>query len=262
MFLDIIGLQFISNYSIINDAGCGGLSMANITDFRKALYVKYLVWNRKIFSNPVLSEDNISLPYYIYLPDDWADSKMRILIVGEEGYGQKGCDRDKSIVTENIIETVQTFNQTCMFEWKMNNRPFWRRFNKIRENLQGASFCWTDLDKVHRLIDRSRNIKSCKLTSVQRSELHKYPILQAEINIIKPTHIIFFGWYGVSLQLELPEIYLKLYEYGDEQWKRDGYCTTLTDGNGIKYLFTYHPNWCVRNKHENNVLNKILAELN
>ena len=44
--------------------------MANITDFRKALYVKYLVWNRKIFSNPVLSEDNISLPYYIYLPDD------------------------------------------------------------------------------------------------------------------------------------------------------------------------------------------------
>lgn len=136
--------------------------MANITDFRKALYVKYLVWNRKIFSNPVLSEDNISLPYYIYLPDDWADSKMRILIVGEEGYGQKGCDRDKSIVTENIIETVQTFNKKCMFEWKMNNRPFWRRFNKIRENLQGASFCWTDLDKVHRLIDRSRNIKSCK----------------------------------------------------------------------------------------------------
>ena len=113
--------------------------MANITDFRKALYEKYLVWNRKIFSNTVLSEDNISLPYYIYLPDDWADSKMRILIVGEEGYGQKGCDRDKSIVTENIIETVQTFNKKCMFEWKMNNRPFWRRFNKLRENLQGAT---------------------------------------------------------------------------------------------------------------------------
>ncbi len=67
-----------------------------------------------------------------------------------------------------------------------------RKFTKV------LVFCWTDLDKVHRLIDRSRNIKSCKLTSVQRSELHKYPILQAEINIIKPTHIIFFGWYGVS----------------------------------------------------------------
>ena len=72
--------------------------MANITDFRKALYVKYLVWNRKIFSNPVLSEDNISLPYYIYLPDDWADSKMRILIVGEEGYGQKAVTEIKVLL--------------------------------------------------------------------------------------------------------------------------------------------------------------------
>lgn len=144
----------------------------------------------------------------------------------------------------------------------MNNRPFWRRFNKLRDNLQDASFCWTDIDKVHRLIDPSLYIKKCKLSSVQRKELHKYPILQAEIDIINPTHIIFFGWYKYFLKSELPEIYLKLYEVGREQWIKDGFCTTITADNDVKYIFTYHPNWCCRNKCEENVLHKILSVLN
>ena len=149
-----------------------------------------------------------------------------------------------------------------MFEWKMNNRPFWRRFNKLRENLQDASFCWTDLDKVHRLIDPSRGIKSCRLTDVQSNELHKYPVLQAEIDIIKPTHIVFFGWYGYSLRCELPEIYCKLYKAGKEQWIEDGFCTTITADNDIRYIFTYHPNWCTRNGHEESVIEKITSICN
>ena len=233
--------------------------MENITNLRKALYEKYVTWNQEIFKNPTLSESNISLPYYIYLPDNWSDSKMRILIVGEEGFGRKGCERDRDVVTENIIETVQEFNKTCMFEWKMNNRPFWRRFNKLRENLSDASFCWTNIDKVHRLIDPAQNIKRCKLLTNQRAELHKYPILQSEIDTIKPTHIIFFGWYGYSLNFELPEIYSKLYKDGKEKWVKDEYCTTITEDNGIKYIFTYHPNWCVRNGHEKNIIYKILS---
>lgn len=235
--------------------------MKNIADVRRELSALYQDWSRKIFANTILRENNISLPYYIYLPDDWTDSNVRILIVGEEGYDYRGCDRDRNVTTENIIETVQEFNKNCMFEWKMNNRPFWRRFNKLREHLPDASFCWTNLDKVHRLIDPSAKSKSCKLTALQRNELHKYPVLQAETDIIKPTHIIFFGWYGYSLQCELPQIYSKLYENGREQWRKDGFCTTIT-ATGIKYIFTYHPNWCVRNRQEENVLCKILNSFN
>lgn len=236
--------------------------MEDITNLRKKLYEKYMSWNQKIFSSPTLTGNDISLPYYIYLPDNWVDSKKRILIVGEEGFGKKGSEKDREVVTENIIEEMQEFNKKCMFEWKMNNRPFWRRFNKLRENLSDASFCWTDLDKVHRLIDPTKNAKRCKLLTNQREELHKYPILQSEIDIIKPTHIIFFGWYGYSLNCELPAIYLKLYKDGKEKWIKDEYCTTITANNGVKYIFSYHPNWCVRNRHEEKVLAKILSSCN
>lgn len=236
--------------------------MENTEVLRKELYEMYRNWNQKIFASDILTQKDISLPYYIYLPDNWTTSKTRILVVGEEGYGYKGGSRDRSVVTENIIETVQQFNKNCMFEWKMNNRPFWRRFNKLRENLQDASFCWTDLDKVHRLIDPSSGIKSCRLTDLQSNELHKYPVLQAEIDIIKPTHIVFFGWYGYSLRCELPEIYCKLYKAGKEQWIEDGFCTTITADNDIRYIFTYHPNWCTRNGHEESVIKKITSICN
>lgn len=62
----------------------------DITNLRKKPYEKYMSWNQKISINPILPENNISLPYYIYLPDNWVDSKKRILIVGEEGFG-KSC---------------------------------------------------------------------------------------------------------------------------------------------------------------------------
>lgn len=236
--------------------------MENISALRKSLYEEYVTWNQEIFSSPTLTENDISLPYYIYLPDNWGDCKKRILIVGEEGFGKKGSEKDREAVTENIIEEMQEFNKKCMFEWKMNNRPFWRRFNKLRENLSDASFCWTNIDKVHRLIDPTKNAKRCKLLTNQREELHKYPILQSEINVIKPTHVVFFGWYGYSLSCELPEIYSELYKDGREKWIQDEYCTTITADNSIKYVFSYHPNWCVRNRHEERVIYKMLNSCN
>ena len=63
--------------------------MENISTLRKSLYEEYATWNQKIFSSPTLTGNDISLPYYIYLSDNWVDCKKRILIVGEEGFGKK-----------------------------------------------------------------------------------------------------------------------------------------------------------------------------
>lgn len=104
--------------------------LENITYSREKLYKKYLGWTNNLSADIILTENNISLPYYIYLPDNWVDSKMCILIVGEEGYGYKGCSADRNVVTDNVIENMQAFNKKCI-ECKMNNRPFWRRFNKL-----------------------------------------------------------------------------------------------------------------------------------
>lgn len=234
--------------------------MKNIDGLRKDLCKMYDDWNDKIFASTILTEKNISLPYYIYLPNDWTDSKLRILIVGEEGRGRINSERDRSVTKANIIEILQEFNKNCMFEWKMNRSPFWRRLNGLRDKLQNASFCWTNIDKVHRLID-AQTSTSCKLTVLQRNELHRYPILQAEIDLIQPTHVIFFGWYGYSLQTELSDIYYELYKEGKARWIRDGYCTTITATDGRKYIFTYHPGWCVRHGQEKDVSEKILRNL-
>ena len=200
--------------------------MKNIADVRSELSDLYQDWSRKIFANAILRENNISLPYYIYLPDNWTDSKVRILIVGEEGYGHKGCDRDRNVTAEHIIETVQEFNKNCMFEWKMNNRPFWRRFNKLREHLPDASFCWTNLDKVHRLIDPSAKSKSCKLTALQRNELHKYPVLQAETDIIKPT-LFFSAGTGILYNVNYPKSIRNYMKTAGNNGERTGFAPPL-----------------------------------
>ena len=62
-------------------------TMENTEVLRKELYEMYRNWNQKIFASDILTQKDISLPYYIYLPDNWTTSKTRILVVGEEGYG-------------------------------------------------------------------------------------------------------------------------------------------------------------------------------
>lgn len=78
--------------------------MENITYSREKLYKKYLVWTNNLSADTILTENNISLPYYIYLPDNWVDSKMRILIVGEEGYGYKGCSADRNLLPIMLLK--------------------------------------------------------------------------------------------------------------------------------------------------------------
>lgn len=171
----------------------------NIDELRKNLYNTYTTWYSDLSSDPIIADPDISLPYFIYLPDNWTKSQIRVLIVGEEGFGHIGCDRDKRETKFNIIEAVQSFNSNCLSDKTLNRRPFWRRINYLRESFQNACFCWTNLDKVHRLIE-SGSKSSCKLLKSQREVLHKYPILADEIKIIHPTHVIFFGWYGYSLE--------------------------------------------------------------
>lgn len=232
----------------------------NIDELRKSLYDTYVTWYSELSADPIIAAPDISLPYFIYLPDNWTESPTRILIVGEEGFGEVGCDRDKRKTQFNIIETIQDFNRYCLSDKTLNRRPFWRRINYLKSVFPDASFCWTNLDKVHRL--KAKDSKSgCKLLTSQRKALHNYPILADEIKIIHPTHVIFFGWYGYSLEKEFSDfdktIYDNLYKNGNDGWKLDGYCTPILSADNVQYIFTYHPGWCTRYNHENDVRIKI-----
>ena len=73
-------------------------------------------------------------------------------------------------------------------------------------------------------------------------------ILSEEIRLMDPTHIVFFGWYGISLQHELPELFERLYPGGlgdNSVWKNN---VVDMEHEGRHYIFTYHPAWGARHK--------------
>ena len=237
---------------------------------RKQLYEVYQLWEAELKSAcPQLISEKYSHPYYLHIPDEWFDAKHRILIVGEEGFGNKQFDLP--------IAEAQAFNRDYLKSqlglpnpgnYSRSTSPFWNRVRAIADTLLGTQFSitWTNLDKIH-----YSGTKKCKLEETDRLALHSTPtqILLEEISILQPTHVIYFGWYGISLEKELPEIHKDLYsanEQGGSKWK-SGIITPMRIGQ-VCHLFTYHPNWGKRQKRfENNagyedyVVRKVREEL-
>lgn len=206
-----------------------------------------------------------SHPYYLHIPDNWFIFRCRILIVGEEGYGESPCDIS--------IGEAQAFNRDYLksqlglpnsANYRRSSSAFWRRIRAIAALLDGSGFSitWTNLDKLHRC-----GRGNCKLREADRIALHSTPtrILSQEIRILQPTHVIYFGWYGTSLERELPTVYEKLYPPRHEidfMWK-GGKIDPIWEGD-VCHIFTYHPNWGQRIKnytgnmgYEDYVLEKI-----
>lgn len=220
---------------------------------RKRLYEIYKVWETELKSIcPQIIAEGYSYPYYLHIPDNWFDSNIRIMIVGEEGAGEKRYDE--------TMETAQQFNKEYLQSqldhgddnYGKNCSQFWHRFRKIA-SLPGVSVVWNNLDKIH--ISRKGN---GKLKMKDRKALHKTPtkILQEEIVLLEPTHVIFFGWYGISLQCECPHVFDKLYPGGPKDysvWQSEKMASLSVAG--IHYIFTYHPGWRQKGKdYEDKVL--------
>ena len=137
----------------------------------------------------------------------------------------------------------------------------------MKNNGSSYSITWTNLDMIH----RSAKNGNCKLKKKNRKALHDtdIKILSKEIEILRPTHVIYFGWYGISLEKELPDVFTRLYPNGlgdDSQWK-EGKMSKYQE-NGTWHIFTYHPSWGYRQKRDDNgknyedkVLNQILETL-
>lgn len=215
-----------------------------IEEKRKELFQMYQQWETEFKETcPQLRNEKYSYPYYLHIPDNWFDSKYRVMIVGEEGAGNKQFDTP--------IQDAQKFNREYLLlqldranARKWNRSPFWRRLRAIK-NL-GAAVCWNNIDKVHAIRE-----KCCNLNKCDREALHstKTKILAEEIRILNPTHIVYFGWYGLSLQKELPKVFRILYPGGlsdYSQWKENKYKEIFL--NNIHHIFTYHPSWGAASK--------------
>ena len=223
---------------------------------RKQLYEVYQVWEKELKDAcPQLITKKYSHPYYLHIPDEWFDSKHRILIVGEEGFGNKQFNLP--------IAEAQAFNRNYLLKQLSNDAnnhsPFWRRIRKIA-SLPDTSVTWTNLDMIH-----LSGCKHCKLKKSDRMALHQTPtaILGKEIRILEPDVVVYFGWYGISLRAELPDVFRMLYPGGLKdysQWQDDK--MKVIELNGIHHIFTYHPGWGQRVKgYEDMVLQTVTEVL-
>lgn len=224
---------------------------------RKQLYDVYKVWESELKSvSPQLITKDYSHPYYLHIPDDWFSAQHRVLIVGEEGFGEKQFDLS--------IAEAQAFNRNYLLGQLAssadNRSPFWQRIRRIAA-CPDVSIAWTNLDMIHR-----SGRKGCALKKCERMALHQTPtsILSKEIQILEPSILIYFGWYGLSLRAELPDIFQKLYPGGLKdfsQWKEEK--MKVIEMDGIHHIFTYHPGWGQRVKgYEDSVLQVITEVLN
>lgn len=78
-----------------------------INDMHDALLKKYIVWTEQIWSEcKDLCGDMYSNPCYLGVPDGWENATNRIMIVGEEGYGDWGFGK-KSGWNEETVQSWQ-----------------------------------------------------------------------------------------------------------------------------------------------------------
>lgn len=233
--------------------------MVNTNSVNEQLITKYAAWLSELRRcAPVLLTGNFSNPYYTSIPDGWFETeKPRIMVIGEEGFGLWGCgksgvigDSESPFYSPEDFAEIQTINRDYLrtqlgqsSSGKRNSSPFWNRFRRISRY---GICCWTNIDKIHRL-SKAR----CTLSKSERSLLHSTSIriLNEEITLLRPTHLVFFGWYGISLRHELPTLFSQLYPggIGDSSVWRDSKIVRI-DCENYKSLFLYHPAWGSRNK--------------
>ncbi len=210
----------------------------------KELKKLYEAWYQEVKGFKMLNSDSYTNPCYVGIPDNWFKSKHRILIVGEETFGENGYGKECGLKPCDI-EKIQNYNLN-IFKRSMTptdrlENPFWDRARRVAS--LGWPCAWTFLDKVGRKWDRRS-----RLDDTDRNLLHSVQtrVLAHEIRILKPTVIFFFGWIGTALKTELPEMHRNLYPGGDNDdslWKNN---FVYSCHNNMMLLFTYSPyspNW-------------------
>ena len=234
--------------------------MSELDKARNALLEMYKIWAAQLDDS--LLTDDYSNPYYVSIPDDWFKSDNRIMIVGEEGAGEWGAGKiygwkkDEKSWWVNDFDKIIEYNRIKMLkmikedELKEDEKSlcdntggnFWKRFKKIYDF--GYPCIWNNLDKIHSVVYRGKN--KYKLLDKERKTLHnmKTHILEKEIEILKPTIVVFFGWHTLSVKKEID---INPYE---KELEGEKYIYVNKKGDTF-YIFTNHPGWFGKYKPKN-----------
>ena len=230
--------------------------MNNMKEKLQRLYEEWVKQVDRKFQGP-----DYSNPHYVGIPDGWETATQRIMIVGEEGYGKWGLgkaygktENDPSLkfndfgsIQEYILDGGEKYP-------KEKNTKFWKRFRAVKE--LGFPCVWNNLDKIYRINKHTGALKTSDEILLHSTEIK---ILQKEIEILKPTTVIFFGWHRKSLHNEWPELYDELYKHENEtEWRISKRFSIQKDFT--QYIFTYHPGR-TSTEYENQIMDYINSKV-
>ena len=89
----------------------------NADPYMSQLTTVYEKWlNELKSSHPYLLEnDRYSNPYYLYIPKEWQAAENRIMIVGEEGYGEWGCGKQSGWTKDAHAWSSDSYNDIRLY---------------------------------------------------------------------------------------------------------------------------------------------------
>ena len=237
-------------------------SIDSYVEMDKQLKEAFKLWLCELQSKfPELLGQSYSNPYYTCVPKGWIESPVRILYVGEEGFGDWGRGRSEG-VNPDEIEKIQTFCWSSLgsylgydleyflypgaWHFKYRNTAFWRRARKLAGY---GMVAWSNMDLIHK---RSDEAGKCRLNDAEREKLHSLDskILAEQIRIMKPTHVVYAGWYGTSIEHELPQIYAELNPDGPDDCHKWYKKVVSIYSEECFHIFAYHPSWRGKGKPE------------
>jgi len=185
----------------------------------------------------IASNNKLSNPHFLFVPKDYFETRVRIMIVGQQtnGWGDKGI-LQRPDATEALMKLYAEFN----LGEKYTRSPFWQAalllHRLINPNAPARSFLWSNLVKVDQ--EGKRPIQEIE---EQMSQLR---LLQQEILITQPHAVVFFTgpYYDDRLVSCFPEL----------SWDTPAMLLCLSHPNAeVIYLRSYHPNYLRLAKHWN-----------
>lgn len=223
----------------------------------KSLLLVEEQWNREVVEPCLksLCEDLISHPYCMGVVNEYIDSNMRIMIVGQEPDGlteyyehfsQFGT-QNRQIGLQSAQDWSIRYQEKQLYNRgneEKNNSPFWTLFRDLVE--LGFVPCWNNIDNVHRIVDNKTESLTIALEEILNSPYgsDQKTLLQKQIDIVNPNAIWFvtgphyIKTMAYGLQVKLTE----LEEYAPSANR------LVTELNGkvgekIKAFWSYHPKY-------------------
>lgn len=247
------------------------------------LNILYKKWLDRIHSEKQdFFSEEYSNPYLIEVPDNWNIASIKIMFVGEEGRGSWGKEMDKkdfkpiTYNNKDFAEDLQKYYRSLVlnqlrqpyndgdidYKFKYNRWRFWQTIRKFAEK-ENIAIIANNADKFWK-----NRMYKCALNDKERELLHSNDkILIEEIEIVKPTHIVFLGWHEVSISAFLNSNITSLGKF--HKYKKEK--NILFSGKDIGFsspptpptCFSYHPvsREIIKKYNICNYVNKICDEI-